>query len=108
MSYDCQQCGACCHNPAVNKAEGFAAYVEIDDPRSKLLRDASMRGKYVTFHDGRPHLRLHNDRCAALSGSVGREIRCTIYAHRPRPCRRVQPGDADCVTARQEYGLEVL
>lgn len=106
MSFDCQRCGACCQNPAVNRAEGYSAYVAIDDPKSKLLRDPAMRRRYVTFDaDDRPHLRLHDDRCAALAGAIGREVRCTIYAHRPRPCRRVQPGDADCMTARAEHGM---
>jgi Fe-S-cluster containining protein len=106
VPFDCRECGACCKNPAVNRAEGFIAYVEIDDPKSKLLLDASLRRKHVTFdEERRPHLRLHGDRCSALAGTIGREVRCMIYAHRPRPCRRVQPGDADCMTARAEHGL---
>ena len=106
MELDCGACGACCFNPPSNVEQGFTAYVEIDDPRSKLLRDRSLKRKFVTMdEDGRPHLRLLGDRCAALKGALGKNVRCTVYAHRPKPCRRVKPGDHDCMRARRERGL---
>ncbi len=105
--YDCQRCGACCVNPRVNADEGTEAYVEISDPRAKLLRDRSLRRKYVADIDGVAHLRLIDGRCAALRGATGRRVWCVVYAHRPLPCRRVQPGDGDCLRARAEAGLPV-
>jgi Fe-S-cluster containining protein len=106
MELDCGACGACCFNPQSNVDQGFTAYVEIDDPRSKLVRDRSLKRKFVAAdEDGRPHLRLLGDRCSALKGALGKHVRCAVYAHRPKPCRRVRPGDGDCMRARRERGL---
>jgi uncharacterized protein len=104
---DCLSCGVCCFNPARNRAEGFVDYVAIDDPRSRLLTDAGMRRRYVRSDgDGRPHLKLLPDhRCVALLGTKGRHVMCSIYAHRPKQCRKVQPGDAECLAARHEHGF---
>ncbi len=106
--WDCQRCGACCCNPAVNEAEGTPFYVEVDNPRSKLLSRADLRARHVVDDpDGVPHLRLDpSGRCAALVGKLGRQVRCTVYPHRPRGCRRVEPGDAECLTARAHKGIE--
>lgn len=106
MSFDCGRCGACCCNPKANRDEGYTAYVELADPKSKLLRDRGLRRKFVvTDAQGRSHLRLLGDRCAALRGAVGRQVRCVVYAHRPQGCRRVQAGDDDCLQARADAGL---
>lgn len=106
MELDCGACGACCYNPLENVEQGFTAYVEIDDARSKLVRDRGLKRKFVAEDsNGRPHLRLLGDRCAALRGALGRQVRCAVYAHRPKPCRRVTPGDPDCMRARAERGL---
>jgi Fe-S-cluster containining protein len=107
--FDCQSCGACCCNTRDNIAEDYPWYVAIDDPRSKVLKKADLRKRYVVEDpDGHPHLRLDpSGRCAALRGKLGQRVHCAIYAHRPAPCRRVQPGDRDCLRAREERGLEV-
>jgi Fe-S-cluster containining protein len=103
VALDCQRCGACCCNTLENVAIRFDGYVEIDDASSRLLTDRSLRKKLVmTDARGVPHMRLLDDRCAALRGRVGDRVRCTVYAHRPRACRRVQPGDPDCLRARAE------
>jgi len=56
----------------------------------------------------------HQPRCRALSGEVGKAVRCTIYPSRPSPCREFnrageqgQPNDA-CDRARAHYGLPPL
>ncbi len=107
--YDCVQCGACCCNSAENVAEGYPWYVEIEDPKSPLLRRKDLRRKFVTEDpDGVPHLRLDKDgRCLALRGALGKQVRCAIYAQRAAGCRRVQPGDANCLQARRDKGLPV-
>ena len=104
---DCQTCGACCCNTLANQREGFAWYVEVE-PDGSLLRRKDLAQRYVReAPDGTPHLRLDQlDRCHALRGSVGQRVTCAIYHHRPRACRRVQPGDADCLRARRERGLD--
>ncbi|MGH1342648.1 MAG: YkgJ family cysteine cluster protein [Nannocystales bacterium] len=106
MELDCGACGACCFNPQSNVERGFTAYVEIDDPRSKLVRDPSLKRRYVSRDkEGRPHLRMAGDRCSALEGSLGEYVRCVVYAHRPDPCRNLTAGDSDCLHARRERGL---
>ncbi|HMQ22924.1 MAG TPA: YkgJ family cysteine cluster protein [Planctomycetota bacterium] len=106
-TFDCQTCGACCCNSDENRAEGYPWYVEVEAD-SKLLARADLQRRYVVFDpDAVPHLRLDADgRCAALLGRLGNKVRCSIYAQRPRGCRRVQPGDAACRRARRERGLE--
>lgn len=103
-TFDCLHCGACCCNPEQNRRLGFRDYVEVD-PRDEILhRRAGQR--YVVYNrDGVPHLRLDGDRCAALRGRVGERVHCAIYELRPRPCRRVEPGDVNCRRYRQGRGL---
>lgn len=103
---DCQACGACCVNPASNEAEGFRSWVEVGE-REPLLRRKDLVKKLVVLHDDVPHLRLDaTGRCLALRGRVGDDVSCSIYALRPHPCRRVQPGDAGCLSYRRELGLD--
>jgi hypothetical protein len=105
--FECTSCGACCINSAANQAEGYAYYVEIDDPKSPLLTKKDLHRKYVMEDpDGTPHVRLHPDgRCLALRGKLGQRATCDVYNHRPRGCRLIEPGDANCLRAREERGM---
>jgi Fe-S-cluster containining protein len=105
MALDCQRCGACCRNGAENMREGVSDWVEVDDDETlaKRQRGASWVVRNV---DGVLHMRLvDGGRCIALRGSIGGRVRCSIYEVRPRPCRRVQAGDASCLRARADAGL---
>jgi Fe-S-cluster containining protein len=107
MTYDCQRCGACCCNTDENRVEGYPWYVPIDDPASPLLADRALRGRFTVDDpvEG-PHLRLEPDgRCSALKGRLGAQVACQVYRFRPTACRRVQPGDAGCLAAREERGI---
>jgi hypothetical protein len=106
MLLDCRACGACCCNPAQNRADGFHDWVEVKR-RDAILREPELVRRFVILNaEGAPHLRLApGGRCAALEGRVGRRVSCTIYEHRPSPCRRVQPGDARCLEYRRERSL---
>jgi uncharacterized protein len=101
---DCQRCGACCVNLPANRAEGFPYWVELE-PGDRLLTRADLVRKLVVDDpDGVPHLRTAADgRCLALRGALGRRVSCAIYHHRPSPCRRVQPGDANCLGYRAAH-----
>ncbi|MCA2978685.1 MAG: YkgJ family cysteine cluster protein [Myxococcaceae bacterium] len=101
---DCQRCGACCCNRDENRAAGLTAYVEIDDPRSRLLSRDDLRKRYTTRDDaGVPHLRLDPaGRCSALEGKLGVTVRCAVYALRPRGCRLVTAGSSECLEARRQ------
>ena len=103
---DCQSCGACCINLPSNRADGFVDWVEVYDGDEILERADLVRKHIVRDSEGVLHLRLADDgRCLALRGALGREVTCTIYRHRPTPCRTVQPGDALCLRYRHEHGL---
>lgn len=105
---DCQTCGACCCNSDENHAEDYPWYVPVDDPKSPLLRRPDLVRRYIVADpDGDPHLRLDpGGRCAALVGKLGAQVRCAVYAHRPRACRRLTPGDDACLRARLERGID--
>lgn len=47
-------------------------------------------------------------RCVALAGEIGQQVRCTIYAARPSPCREFDVEHPACNRARQRHGLELL
>jgi Fe-S-cluster containining protein len=84
-------------NPAENISEGFTAYVEIS-PNDTILKRRDLVKKLVVLDEaGVPHLRLTaGGRCMALAGALGKNVRCTIYHHRPAPCRRVEAGSTLC------------
>lgn len=105
--FDCQRCGACCRNPEENRAEGFDDWVEIELRAPLLRRKHLVRSLVVRGRDGRLHMRLDDaGRCMALAGTLGERVECTIYALRPRGCRRVQPGDEWCLQYRADLGLD--
>lgn len=92
-SIDCRACGACCSYSA-------------EWPRFSLETDAQLdaipAGLVSTSLGG---MRCEGDRCSALSGEVGVETACGIYAARPEVCRACLPGDPECLTARARFGL---
>jgi Fe-S-cluster containining protein len=103
---DCRSCGACCRNPLENQREGVHAWVEVadDEPLRRRARAAALLQRDA---DGRVHLKLvaPDDRCIALRGRIGANVRCSIYDVRPRGCRRVEAGDRRCLQYRAEAEL---
>jgi|SRR5579883_1123661 Fe-S-cluster containining protein len=92
----CQSCGACC------------AYSK-EWPRFSLESDADLaRIPAELIDDGQGRMRCHGDRCAALTGEIGRETACSVYPVRPEVCRACAPGDDACRMAREHYGLPPL
>ncbi|MCC6751538.1 MAG: YkgJ family cysteine cluster protein [Deltaproteobacteria bacterium] len=105
---DCLRCGACCVNSAENRATSYRDLLEVTPKDRELLkRPDALRRHTVTNPAGELHLKLVGDdqRCSALLGALGRSVRCAIYALRPGCCRRVQPGDAECLARRREHSL---
>lgn len=47
-------------------------------------------------------------RCTALTGTVGEQVGCSIYALRPSPCRAFTEGSEACHRARSKLGLPAL
>lgn len=89
----CQSCGACC------------AYAP-DWPRFSLEDDAAIaRIPAALVAANGSGMRWTGNRCAALSGEIGKSTACAIYDLRPDVCRACRPGDAECNMARQRHGL---
>lgn len=103
---DCQACGACCVNPPANRAEGFVSYISLE-PDDKLWEQPDLLRRWTCAEPhGARYMRLDKDgRCLALAGKLGRQVRCTIYHWRPRPCRRVRAGSDQCRWHRAQCGL---
>jgi Fe-S-cluster containining protein len=107
LALDCTHCGACCFNPPENVREGYVDYVEVL-ASDLLARRPELLRRHAVEKGGRVHLRLLADqRCSALSGALGRRVRCKIYNVRPAPCRRVQAGSDLCLRYRRGLGLGV-
>ena len=101
VSFDCQQCGACC---AYFRVSFY--WAEADDaPGGTVPADLTEQVN--------PHLRcmkgtgVRPARCVSLQGEVGRAVACGIYPQRSSTCRGLQAGDEQCRKARQHHGLPV-
>ena len=105
----CERCGACC-----------AAY-RVDFHPSELARIAEASGVPAAMAIAlTPKLmRMKGTdeaapRCIALTGEVGQQVGCSIYADRPSPCHEFNPWaalgivDDACDRARQRHGLPPL
>lgn len=110
------RCGACCASFRVDFAReewaGEAGDIDEPGPAGRVpvgMADAltdrlcRMRGT-----DRSP------PRCAALWGSIGERVHCTIHEWRPSPCREfglrapMGVGDDACDAARRRHGLPPL
>lgn len=89
----CQSCGACCAY-----SRSWPRFSTEDDAALDLIP-----AKFV--NEKQSGMRCDGDRCSALTGQVGVETSCTIYAVRPEVCRTCMPGDAECGMARRKWGL---
>jgi Fe-S-cluster containining protein len=101
--FDCQACGACCCNTQKNIALRHRGYVEVL-PSDALFHEPVLSKLTVLDDKGVPQMRLvgEEQRCVALSGTLGERVRCTIYDLRPQGCRLVEPGDDECLLARKK------
>ncbi len=104
---DCLTCGACCVSPflgegyiQVNAAEedrlgrmGLPVLELIDDPEDRVV----LLGTKINA----ARIRV----CIALSGTVGTEVACSIYADRPELCRQFEAGSPECHEARRAAGI---
>ena len=86
---DCLTCGACCRE----------AYHTVEVG----ARDPFVRAHPELLHrtDGRLQVIRNGPRCACL----GPDLRCSVYADRPRTCRDFERGGPNCVDARRRVGL---
>ncbi|HEY7772202.1 MAG TPA: YkgJ family cysteine cluster protein [Marinagarivorans sp.] len=103
----CLTCGACCSFFRVSFYWGecqSAGGVVPDEITTQVApQRACMQGT-----QGKPA------RCTALLGTVGSEVRCTIYQNRPSPCHEFTVhgengvANEDCNRARAAHGIEPI
>jgi len=110
-NYDCVKCGACCVSDY--DAPDYA-HVSTEEAEEFWTRDLdSLLYEERTY--GAPALSMKtrydpqgNCRCAALSGTVGKQVSCSVYDIRPNVCRRFEAGSSVCDSARKAaFGLSL-
>lgn len=107
--HPCLKCGACCaafrvsfHIKETLKGGLWQAPITMTEEGGGTW--SSMKG---TNHKHRPA-------CAALEGTIGKNVGCTIYENRPSPCRNFLASFEDgvhrprCDEARTKHGLTPL
>lgn len=95
-SFDCTSCGACCAT-----SSEWPRFTLEDDDQIALIPPALVAAD-------QSGMRCTGARCNALSGDIGKQTACTIYAIRPDVCRACMPGDPECLFARRAWGLPPL
>lgn len=90
----CLSCGACCAFFRVSFywAEGESMPERALEPLNALY--SCMKGT-----------NQKSPRCVMLSGEVGQQVTCSMYAQRSSTCKEVEVGDAQCLKARSAHGL---
>ena len=92
----CQSCGACC-----SYSQNWPRFSIEDDEALALIPEEFVNAR-------QSGMRCDGDRCSALSGQVGADVSCAVYAVRPEVCRSCMPGDAECNMARKRFGLSTI
>ena len=89
--FNCQKCGACCLSKTDNK------WIEVSEEDAKNI-DPSL----LQEGDIEKYAMKQTDQgiCAALKGNVKLFCWCSIYENRPLICRKIQPKDNVCMTAK--------
>lgn len=113
--HPCLKCGACCASFRV--AFYWREIEGVLDHNEKLQW---MVPEHLTVDlDGflkcmQGTEKKHSPRCTALNGRIGEITQCSIYWHRPTPCRSFKASyengkqNVRCDEARQKHGLKPL
>lgn len=109
---ECTACGVCCvvhcqtpFNIHAIDAEGIPKKLIQIGPRdrygaNKFLRIDKIKDRRFT---GRQEFK----KCAALVGTLRRNVRCAIYENRPRCCSNYVPGSPACLESREWGGMAI-
>ena len=104
----CFKCGACCAAFQVS----FYWRETDEDPQGTV--PVGLTGKLNQDRCYMKGTERKDKRCIALTGEVGKQVLCTIYASRSSPCRQVSISwenghpDEKCDKARLLWGLPAL
>lgn len=92
---DCRDCGACCREAY------HSVTVSVRDP--VVWQEPAL----IVRHGHRFEIRREGVRCAALAVAESGPARysCSIYEHRPKPCREFEANGRHCLDARRRVGL---
>ena len=96
---ECRRCGACC---AAFRVSFYWAEADASGLSPILVEQI---GPWYACMTGTNSAAPH---CLALTGTVGSNVLCSVYAQRPSPCRKLRPGDSQCARARDRYGLPAI
>ena len=95
----CLSCGACCMSFRVSfywaeaDARGLpAAFTEQVNAHYSCMAGTNAKAPC----------------CGALRRAPDGGTACTVYEHRPSPCREVEIGDDKCLRARARHGMPPL
>lgn len=108
MANPCIACGACCAYYRV------AFYWAEAEPFLGGRVPAPLTVKLDPHRLAMAGTLARPARCTALGGTIGEDVRCSIYAERPSPCRELRPAGLDggaseqCDRARRAHGLPPL
>jgi len=94
---DCRTCGACCREAY------HSVTVSVRDP--VVWQEPAL----IVRNGHRFEIRREGPRCAALAVQPdgASPYSCTIYEHRPKPCREFAANGRHCLDARRRVGLSV-
>ncbi|MFZ7112061.1 MAG: YkgJ family cysteine cluster protein [Desulfatiglandales bacterium] len=109
MGYNpCLECGACC---AMFRASFYWAETDEFTPGGVPSEMTVKINDFLVVMKGTQH---QAPRCIALSGTIGKEVFCSIYDRRSSVCRDFVPawedgrGNPRCNQARLAWGLKPL
>lgn len=110
---DCQSCGACCRasafDPPRKPGQDWEPFVVVTEGEAQSLITARPGSVVLDKEDKLWSMQVKQDchgSCAALEGSVGQSVSCSVYDCRPIICREFQPGDEQCLHARERAGIK--
>jgi len=98
---DCLTCGACCQSllcvgvrPTDTVDPDLCWEVTVETEEGQLVVDRYLRRNSETLA------------CAALEGTLGERVGCTIYETRPKMCHHFDAGSDRCHAIRRAFGIE--
>ena len=97
----CQSCGLCCCHP-LTKADGVVTTdSEMTYYSTESVTYRWWHGEEITdTQTGFWMRRTSDEKCIALEGTLGQDVRCSIYDDRPSVCRQFEAGSEACIHLR--------
>lgn len=97
--YDCEHCGACCHQRPGTILLEPADLLRWQRQGRQDLIDATEPG-----HFGSRAFAMHEGHCVHL-GVAGNPAACRIYPQRATVCRTFEAGSQQCLEFRRDRGI---